>query len=66
MREHKEKLGEKRLEVTEYIKKITAAEKLLRNSGITNTEFMYERDIEGNLTNNYLRKEEDINKLTPE
>ena len=62
----KEKLGEKRLEVTEYIKKITAAEKLLKNSGITNTEFMYERDIEGNLTNNYLRKEEDINKLTPE
>lgn len=62
----KKALGQKRLEVTEYIKQITAAEKKLKSAGINNTEFMYERDSEGELTNNYLRRQEDIDKLTPE
>lgn len=62
----KQKLGEKRLQVTEYIKRITAAEKLLKKAGINDTEFMYEKNSEGVRTNNYIRKKSDLDKLTPE
>jgi hypothetical protein len=52
--------GRKRVRVIEYSKRIKALGMELRNSGIKNFDFMYERGKDGKLTGNYISESQSM------